>query len=336
MLIVPRLLLKALVAMGVNKVGLYTSKPKDNGDKPVFRFVQKLKFPFGPLSLLLCATAVVALLLLPTGLKPLFNLDHDFVGGVTMDFELGQDVTNEVTENVEQITQDITGVTPSSVTKSGNGGTIVSIKMTEIGTELRESVYNAVAEVYGGTDVVKVVSSDYVSASVGRDITRSAFLATLLAAALILLYIAFRFELRSGVAAILALLHDVLVVLSFYVIFQIPMNMNFIAAILTVIGYSINATIVIFDRIRENWKRTGAQGDFPDVVNRSIRQSMRRSIGTTVTTLLPLVMIIVLGVSSVQNFGIPIAIGLVVGCYSSVFVSGPLWAKLKGKKGKVR
>jgi SecD/SecF fusion protein len=338
MLIVPRLLLKAFAELGATKLGLYMPKPKEKVegavDKPLFPFAKKIKL-FGPVSIVLAATAVIGLVLLPTGTR-IFNLDHDFVGGVTLNIEIGQEVTNDITNNVSNITRETSGVEPSSVTKSGDSGTAVSIKMTEIDTVKRDAVTQAVADAYGADSKNPQNSSDYVSASVGRDITRSAFVATLLAAALILIYIAIRFELKSGVAAIIALIHDVLVVLSFYVWFQIPMNMNFIAAILTVVGYSINATIVIFDRVRENWKKGGAQGDFGAVVDKSVKQTLKRSIGTTITTLLPLLMVIILGVSSVQNFGIPIAIGLVVGCYSSVFISAPLWSLLKGKTGKVR
>ena len=127
-----------------------------------------------------------------------------------------------------------------------------------------------------------------------------------------------------------------MVMLSVYVIFQISMNMNFIAAALTIIGYSINATIVVFDRIRENYKKSGGQENFERVVDRSITQTMRRSVGTTITTLMPIILLVILGVSSIRNFAIPIMVGVISGGYSSAFIAGPLWCKLKGKKGKVR
>jgi SecD/SecF fusion protein len=333
MLIVPRMLLRILAEFGASKLTLYMGKPKEvDPSKPKFSFVKNFK-NFAVASTVVAAVAIIGLVLQLFGVK-MFNLDQDFVGGVMMDFELGQEVTTEISSNVEDIVREITGVAPSSVTKAGNNGTVVSIKMTEIPTESREVVYLAVAEAYGGTDKVFADRSEFVSASVGRDITRSAFLATALAAALILLYVAFRFELRSGVAAILMLLHDIFVMLAFYIIFRVPMNMNFIAAVLTVVGYSINATIVVFDRVRENWKKGGGQGNFPEVVDASIHQTLARSVGTTVTTLLPLIMVIVLGVSSVRNFGIPIAIGVAMGCYSSVFLSAPCWVLFRGKKAK--
>ena len=201
----------------------------------------------------------------------------------------------------------------------------------QIGSELTP----ALRKEYG-TDNVVLESSDFVSASVGRDITEAAFVASILAAALILIYISLRFEIRSGLAAVICLIHDLLVMLSCYVIFRISLNMNFIAAALTIIGYSINATIVVFDRIRENVKRTGGHEDFANVVDRSITQTMRRSIGTTITTMLPVIFLLILGVSSLRNFALPILVGVISGCYSSVCVSGPLWNFLKGKKKTVK
>ena len=137
----------------------------------------------------------------------------------------------------------------------------------------------------------------------------------------------------ASFAAVVALVHDLLVMLSFYVILQIPLNMNFIAAALTILGYSINATIVIFDRIRENRKMLRKVA-FGDLVNTSIHQTITRSLNTTITTLLTIVMVIIFGVSSIRNFAIPISIGVVAGLYSSVCISGPIWSKLMGSSKK--
>ena len=121
--------------------------------------------------------------------------------------------------------------------------------------------------------------------------------------------------------------------LSIYVVLQIPMNMNFIAAALTILGYSINATIVVFDRVRENRKLL-RKVTFDDLVNTSIWQTLTRSINTTVTTLLTIVMVMIFGVTSIRNFAIPISVGIVAGLYSSVFLSGPIWAKFMGRGKK--
>ncbi|CDD03638.1 protein translocase subunit SecF [Ruminococcus sp. CAG:382] len=138
-----------------------------------------------------------------------------------------------------------------------------------------------------------------------------------------LVYIAIRFKFASALAAVTCLCHDVLIMLTFYTIFQIPVNTNIIAALLTILGYSINATIIIFDRVRENSRRMDT--DFADVVNASVRETFTRSLNTTLTTLFTIGMIYILGVSSIRNFALPIIIGLVAGFFSSVFLSGMLW-----------
>jgi len=334
MLIVPRLILKSLAEMRVGSLALYGVKLRaGDEEEKLLPFVSKFKIT-GIISIVLCIVGLVSIIMLPFG-KSFFNLDLDFVGGVTMEYELGTEVTREISDDIADIVAEATGVRPSSVTKSGNGGTMVTVKMTEIDSAARDKAFEAVKAVYGA-DKVELVSSDYVSASVGKDITRAAFVASALAALLILVYITIRFELRSGVAAIICLIHDLLIMLSIYVVFQISMNMNFIAAALTIIGYSINATIVVFDRVRENYKKTGGNENFERVVDRSVTQSMRRSIGTTITTLLPIIFLVILGVSSIRNFAVPIMVGVIAGGYSSTCIAGPLWCKLKGKKGKVR
>lgn len=296
-------------------------------ENKTFSFTGHFKV-FGIISILLVITGLVALLALPFGVQ-LFNFDIDFLGGTTMQFELYQEVDRDVISDVEDIFQEVTGDAASSVTKGGDDGTQVIIKCLELDSETRDAVFQAVAEAYDLPEDDTPIKSDYVSASVGSDLRDSAFRASAIAAVLILLYITIRFELRSGLAAVVALIHDLLVMLSVYVIFQIPFNMNFIAAALTILGYSINATIVVFDRIRENNKMDLREG-FSNVVDRSIWQTMSRSINTTVTTLFSIIMLLILGVSSIRNFALPLAVGVLSGFYSSVCISGPLWNKLRG------
>ena len=187
---------------------------------------------------------------------------------------------------------------------------------------------------------VVLKNQDIVSPSSGRELARSAIMMSLLACLAILLYVSFRFEFTSGVVAVLALAHDVLILLGIYSLLQWSVDTNFIAAVLTVLGYSINNTIVIMDRIREN-TRHARKETYGDIANNSIMQTMTRSINTTVTTLLTIGMVYILGVPSIQAFSLPIIIGIVVGFYSSVFVSGPLWAlwrdsAVKGKKAAAK
>jgi len=295
-----------------------------------FSFVKHFKL-FAVISVLLCIVGLAGLAAQVFGVA-LFNFDLDFVGGVTMEMELGREVTREVQDAIAGICREVAGVS-ATVTTSGNSGTAVTVKTVEISSEQRQEIFSRVAAAYG--DGVSLISSDYVSASVGSDLKRAAFISSILAAALILVYISIRFEFRSGLAALICLLHDLLVMLSFFVIFQIPMNMTFIAAALTIIGYSINATIVVFDRIRENYKAQGG-GNFGEVVDRSIWQSMRRSLGTTFTTMLPVIFISILGVSSIRVFSLPLLVGVVAGGYSSTCIAGPLWNAMQGKKLKVK
>ena len=289
---------------------------------------------FKILSIIACAfvaVGLIGLILLPFGVQ-LFRFDIDFVGGTTMQYELRVPVTAEVAADVAAIVEEVSGQAASSVTKAGDSGTQVVIKSRELDSEARDAVFEAVAEKYGleATDCLK---SDYVSASVGKDLRNKAIKASLIAVALILVYITIRFEFRSGLAAIVALVHDLLVMLSMYIIFRIPFNMNFIAAALTIFGYSINATIVVFDRIRENKKKEGLRNrPFAEVVDISIHQTLSRSLNTTITTLIVMVMLLVLGVSSIRNFAAPICVGVIAGCFSSVCISGPVWNLLASRK----
>lgn len=150
-----------------------------------------------------------------------------------------------------------------------------------------------------------------------------------------LLYIWFRFkDIRFATSAVAALLHDVLVVLAFYAVARLSVGSNFIACMLTIVGYSINATIVIFDRIRENLATAGRKSDLQEIVNRSITQTLSRSINTSVTTFLTVAVLYVLGVASIREFALPLMVGIVCGAYSSVCITGALWYVMKTKLGK--
>ena len=285
-----------------------------------FSFTKHFKL-FGLISLVMISVGLVSLILTLCGVQGLFNFDIDFVGGTTFEFQLPVNVDKAVTDDVAELYQQAIDKAPSSVTSSGENG--LRIKALELTDAEVEAVRNAVAQKYH-VDIEQGYQVERVSASVGKDLSRSAFLASAVAVALILVYIGFRFEFKSGLAAVCALVHDLLVMLSFYVIFRIPFNINFIAAALTILGYSINATIVVFDRIREN-RKTMKTGNFAQIVDTSIWDTMTRSINTTVTTLIVMLMLLILGVSSIRNFALPICIGIICGCYSSVCVSGPLW-----------
>lgn len=288
-----------------------------------FSFVKHFKL-FAIISVILVIVGVVGLVTLPFGVN-LFNMDVDFLGGVSMTFDAGEAVDTAV---VEDIASGVLGGKLSSVTTAGDTGTQVVVKSLYVDNETRDSLFDALTETYPDATVV---SSSSVSASVSEDLRNSAVLSALVAVACMLVYIGIRFDFRSGLAAVVALCHDILVMLSAYIIFRIPFNVNFIAAALTILGYSINATIVVFDRARENQK-INPKADFADIMDKSIWQTMSRSLNTTITTLLTITVVLIIGVTSIRNFCWPLFVGVLAGCYSSVCISGNVWVKLKGHK----
>lgn len=262
------------------------------------------------------------------------NQDIDFAGGTAMYVRIGEAFDNE---EIRSITSDVIGFEPSSIQKVGEGNEVV-IKMKDISSDKRHELFQALKERYG-LEESDLLTADTVSPTVGSDLRRNAFLSSLFASVLMLIYISFRFELKSGVAAVIALIHDVLIMVSVYAIFQVPVNTSFIAAILTILGYSINDTIVIFDRIREN-KKLMRKEEFSKVANKSIWQSISRTINTSLTTLITITVLYVLGVQSIKEFAFPLIIGLLAGTYSSIFIASPIWAMWQEwedkKKSKVK
>jgi preprotein translocase subunit SecF len=174
-----------------------------------------------------------------------------------------------------------------------------------------------------------LISQDNIGASIGKETSQKAILAVIIASLCMLVYVGIRFEFRFGVAAILALIHDVLVVLSVYAIFHLPISSYFVAAVLTVIGYSMCDTIVVFDRIRENQTIIRKAG-LPELVDASITQCITRSVNTVLTVLITLISVYVF-VPAIREFALPLLIGIVSGCYSSIFIASPFWVILKNR-----
>ena len=290
--------------------------------KGKFPIVKNIKI-FGLISVLLCAVGLVSLLILPFGVN-LFNLAIDFAGGTQLEFNMHEEVTTEISGEIADLVEQATGVRPEAPVAVGTARDRVMIRSTSLDTGQREAVIQAMQQTYGLTED-DLDKNDDVSASVGNDLRRKAFLSAAVAIALMLLYISFRFEFTSGLAAVLCLMHDILLMLSVYVLFQIPMNQNFIAAALTILGYSINASIIVFDRVRENL-RVARKQSFEETCEISIWQTMGRTINTTLTTLFTVGMIFILSVPSLRDFTLPLIVGIVAGGYSSIFLSCPLWA----------
>ncbi len=283
----------------------------------MLKIVEKFKI-FAAISLIIIVVGAVML-----GVFGGFAQDVDFAGGMTMYVEMGKEVDlDELSKHIIESTPD--GVNP---TVQNSDGTQVVIKTTPISTEERDALQTAIIEKYELADDA-ILQVDNVDASVGNELKSQALTATLIAAVLMLIYITIRFEMRTGIAAVICLLHDVLIMLTVYAVFRIPVNSNFIAAILTIVGYSINNTIVVFDRIRENYAKN-KRAPYAETVNLSIKQTLGRSINTTITTLLPVIMLFIFGVTSIRQFTIPLMVGLLAGTYSSVLLAGPIWVSLK-------
>ncbi len=278
----------------------------------------------------------------------------DFTGGTVFNFSLMRDADDSDVQKISDIVKEKTGSEASlvqitevsavdvEVLKSTD---IIVIKSGTTKSEEREDVILAIAETFdlpyerdeeGGIDTTNIVwllSSDTVGPAAASDLMKSAILGISVAAILMLLYISIRFDLFSGIAAVVSLLHDVSMMIIFTYLFGVQVNLPFIAAILTILGYSINATIIIFDRVRENMK-LGNGNDFDEIVEESIWQTMRRSVFTSLTTLFTITVLYFLSVPSIKEFSFPIIVGIIAGFVSSVFISGNVWAYLKKKFDK--
>lgn len=256
-----------------------------------------------------------------------FVQDVDFAGGMTMYVDMGKEVKlDDVAKTVEAADASIKS--PKVLNSDDN---VIIIQTTPIERDVRDKIIDALCKEYS-IERTAVLQVEDVTATMGAELRSQALKAALIACVLMLLYITIRFEFFTGISAVICLLHDVLIMLSFYAIFRIPMNANFIAAMLTIIGYSINNTIVVFDRIRENQGK--AARDLKSLVNTSISQTLKRSVYTTITTIIPVILLYVLGVDSIKDFALPLMVGLLAGTYSSIFLAGSVWVGFKSLSKK--
>lgn len=267
---------------------------------------------------------VISLLVILPGLFSLItrglNLGIDFTGGNMIELKMSPSVTTEqVREAVDQL-----GYGSSRIQQSGNDTYLIRTKELQ-----EEESAKFISNLQAKLQDVQLLRNERVGPVIGRELTMNAILALLIASVLMLIYITFRFEFRQGAAAILALLHDVLVVIGVFSLFQIEVDSTFVAAILTIIGYSINDTIVIFDRIRENMKARKKGESLEDLVNISLWQTLARSINTVLTVVFVLLALYFLGGTTVKTFILAMLIGVSSGAYSSIFNASPIWVDLK-------
>lgn len=270
------------------------------------------------------AIMLIALVMTLTGHG--LNLGVDFTGGTLMTYNMGSDFdTNDISAVLTA-----NGISDAQIAKVGQDNEVqIRISDKDNTDTLRSELEKSLSEKYPN---LKYVDLSRVGAVAGRDLINNAIKSVLVASVLMLLYIAIRFDFFSGMAAILGLLHDVLIMLSVSVILRSFMRVEttYIAALLTIVGYSINNTIIIFDRIRENSHKPQLRSMKRDeIVNLSVKESLSRTLNTTATTLITVVVLYIFGVDSIKLFALPLIIGIIAGTYSANMINGYIWAALK-------
>ncbi|QBD85555.1 protein translocase subunit SecF [Clostridium tetani] len=284
------------------------------------KIIEKTKIWFG-------ISAIIMLLGLVFIIKDGLNFGIDFKGGTLVQIKMNKEFDKiEVEKILKKYTNDYT----TNEARDKDNNIQLEIRSNSLKDEQIKPMFNEIKNKYKLKDE-DLLSQESIGASIGKELRQKAILSLVIANIAMLIYVGFRFEFKFGLSAILALVHDILITISIYAIFQIPINSSFIAAVLTIVGYSINDTIVVFDRIRENSKRNRKANEV-EIANISIAQTMTRSINTSLTTLFTIAAVYIF-VPSVREFALPLLIGVICGAYSSIFIASPLWTIFR-KKGK--
>ena len=331
-LAVSRWISYALYGAGFRSPALYGKTEH----KRIIDFVGKRAIPF--------IIAVLMVLSVPVGIginrantNKGLNYSLDFIGGTATNVDFGEDLSlADLDAKVKPVVQKVTGNKDIQFQKI-KGGTSVIIKTRELDLAKRDELNEALAKEFKKVDVSKI-QAENISSTISGEMRRNAIIAVIIAVVAMLFYIFVRFrDIRFATSAVIALVHDISIVLCYYVWTRASVGSTFIAVMLTILGYSINATIVIFDRVRENLSTMQGES-YRSIVNASVTQTLTRSLYSNLTTLITILSLFIManvrGISSVAEFSLPIIVGLVVGCFSSVFVTGPLWFIMKTRNGK--
>ncbi len=308
---------------------------KYNNGKKVINFVGNKKIFFG-VSIAIIVIGIICNFIFGT------RLDIQFSGGATLRFSYTGEINQDELDNYiqDKTTDKIT--TSFSTDLMGNSGNNVSVQFSgnhAIETEIQQNLEADLQAQYPDNNF-ECLESNSVDASMGFNFLLKCLTAVAIASILMVLYVTIRFKkiggLSAGVMALVALFHDVALIYFLYVIFQMPIDSNFIAVVLMILGYSLNDTIVIYDRVREERKILGSKTDVGMVFNLSCSKSIKRTIMTSITTLSAIIIVyivaVVFNISSVQSFALPMMIGIVSGCYSSICIAGPLWVMWQNHK----
>ena len=324
-LFVTKFLINALYAIGIQSEKAYGV----GKEKKTINFLGKRKFFFG----LSAAVNVIGFVVMGVNQSQInmpLNYSLDFVGGTSTTMTLNEDMSiEEIDAQIVPMIEDITGDGNVQTTKVAGSNQVI-IKTRTLNLEEREKFADTMADNFGVDK--SSITAETISATVSSEMQADAVKAIVVATILMLLYIWFRFkDIRFGASSVIALIHDVLVVLAFYAVVRISVGNTFIACMLTIVGYSINATIVIFDRIRENLRDKKDRETLEEMVNKSISQTLSRSIFTSLTTFFMVAALEVFGVSSIREFALPLIAGIICGTYSSICLTGAMWYVFRTK-----
>ncbi len=324
-LFVTKFLINALYAVGVQSEKAYGV----GKEKKTIDFLSKRKVFFG-LSIAVILIGFVVMGVNKSQIDMPLNYSLDFVGGTSTTMTLNEDMSiEEIDAQIVPMIEDITGDGNVQTTKVAGSNQVI-IKTRTLNVQEREQFADTMVTNFGVDE--SSITAETISATVSSEMQSDAIKAIVVATILMLLYIWFRFkDIRFGTSSVIALIHDVLVVLAFYAIVRISVGNTFIACMLTIVGYSINATIVIFDRIRENLRDKKDRESLQDMVNKSISQTLSRSIFTSLTTFFMVAALEVFGVSSIREFALPLIAGIICGTYSSICLTGAMWYVFRTK-----
>lgn len=327
-LVISRVLLNNIVGLGIKNKKLYGI---DKGHQPI-KVIELKKVWFAISAVIILIGIVMMPVHKATG-DDYLNYDIEFVGGTSTLVSVGEgngyDSPEALQEAVKELVVEATGDETPQFQNVADRDQFI-IKTTDLSTAQRAALTEALVAKYGITS--EDIESESISATISSEMRRDAIIAVVVAAICILIYVTFRFhDFWFGLAAVIALVHDILIVFAVYSIGSVPINNSFIAAMLTIVGYSINDTIVVFDRIRENMS-LDKKFSYRNLIDLSISQTLSRSINTSLTTFIMVLILYVLGVASIREFALPLMVGILSGTYSSIFIASPLWFIFRQKQ----
>ncbi|BDF33488.1 protein translocase subunit SecDF [Lachnospiraceae bacterium] len=328
-LVITRMIIYAFYAVGLRKEQLYYRPRKER--KPI-DFLSRKKWFFA-LSLAVVILGFVFMGVNGSKGKGAFAYSLEFEGGTSTNVTFNKDYTiEEIDKEIVPVVEEVTGDANVQTQKVADTNQVI-IKTKTLSLAVREELNKALADNFKVDE--SLITAENISSTISNEMRQDAIMAVIVATIFMLIYIWFRFkDIRFAASAVTALLHDVLVVLAFYAVARISVGNTFIACMLTIVGYSINATIVIFDRIREELRLKTKATELAEVVNKSITQTLTRSIYTSLTTFVMVAVLYVMGVSSIREFALPLMVGIICGAYSSVCITGALWYVMRTKLGK--